>query len=565
MSSSVEAMPVDAYRGGETDRGGAVSSSVEAVPVDAYRDGETDPGGAVSSPAGAAGGPVYLDVGAVRIQTYLARTRRLWGRRGASAILAAQCEPGRVARLCAELSQRFGTVVQPNPQAPAVDGVISVTVADPDRVYPAAEAIAAQLSDVLPGVQLAARAAPGATYLEAYAEARRREPVLQWLPAQLEYPPTRLCQECGQDAAVSTVRVVDDHLDVCPDCYARRTWQENGWPQRHGPTRYPAVVRPLDPSRVGTFTVEARLKDELGADTAVGDFGQLAGLARHGHGNHLATIAADGNSMGRFFARARAVLADRAARGQDAEREVRLLRTLSGEVAAATREALTLATAEVYEPAEERRLPVIPHILGGDDVLVSVTADQAWAFVRRLLAAFDGTRESAGAAATRLAAAAGELGLEPPTLSAGVVISHASLPFGQQVALSAALLEQAKAAVDGNGYSVAWLDATADGTQPVAGRRPLTAAQLSQWAAGLDALAALPGSTQEALRREIATGDAVLAQQRLKARLRRHEPEVAAAVGAFLDGAGQNLLSRWNAAECVRVMQAGLSLARWWR
>ena len=30
------------------------------------------------------------------------------------------------------------------------------------------------------------------------------------------------------------------------------------------------------------------------------------------------------------------------------------------------------------------------------------------------------------------------------------------------------------------------------------------------------------------------------------------------------DGAGQNLLRRWNAAECVRVLQAGLSLARWW-
>lgn len=357
---------------------------------------------------------------------------------------------------------------------------------------------------------------------------------------------------------MATVRITDEDWRLCADCHARRTWAEKDWPARHGPTRRRAVVTGSAGMVVGTFTVERRLMDALGVTVAVNDFGHLASLTRRGHPNHLATIAADGNALGAFFAGARAAISARADQGEATGTDRTALRTLSCDVAETTWQALLAATTEVYE-LDDEHLPVIPHILGGDDVLVSVTADRAWRFVRRLLAAFAGD-----AVTSRLAAAATLLELQPPTLSVGVVISHASLPFGQQVTLSAALLEQAKQAVGGHGFSVAWLDTTAEGVSPLRHRRPLTEPELSAWAPGLDALAGLLASTREALRREIATGDAGHAQQRLKARLRRHEPEVAKAVSTFLNGTGPNLLQAWKAEECVRVLSAGLSLARWW-
>jgi hypothetical protein len=516
-------------------------------------------------------GHTYLDVGAVRIQTYLARSRHLWGRRGASAVLAEICRPDSVDDLARELSADLPVTVRRNDEAAEVDGVVSVIIEpaagtttaapDPDGLpRRVAERIAAWMSRELPGLQLEAHAAGGADYITAR-RALARMPVLEWLPAQLEYPPNELCSECGQDAAVADIVVVDRRQRVCADCYARRTWTQRGG---QGPTRHPAVVyrRMADVGTdVGTFTVEARLLAALGIDSAVDDFGDLASLSRRRRGNHLATIAADGNALGAFFAAVKDRVAAPAVGAEPPRQGRELLGSLSRDVATTTWEALLAATAEVFDRGGgDEFVPVTPHISGGDDLLVSVTADRTWRFVLTLLQAFGGLT-----APSPLTTAAVRLGLDPPTLSAGVVISHASLPFGQQVTLSAELLEQAKTAVSGHGFSVAWLDTTRDGSRPVEGRQPLMLTELMTWKPGLDRLAGLPQSTLHGLRREIDTGDARYAQQRLRSRLRRQEPAAADAVRAFLDCAGDNLLSAdWHAAECVRVLQAGLSLAMWW-
>jgi hypothetical protein len=146
------------------------------------------------------------------------------------------------------------------------------------------------------------------------------------------------------------------------------------------------------------------------------------------------------------------------------------------------------------------------------------------------------------------------------------VLCHADLPFGQQVTLAEDLLVRAKTHVEGDGYSVAWLDTTADGPRPVAGRRPWRLDELNATAGQLTALAGTPASARQALAREIDTADPELAQAGVRSRLDRQEPQVRQAVQDYLDAWAPNLLTaEWNATQMVQVLRDGLSLARWWR
>lgn len=536
------------------------------------------PASAPTSPqASAAGGPVpvtYLDVAATQIQSYLSRTRRLWGRRGASAVLAERASPARNPQL---LYVGDGITVEPNPQAGEKDGVVSVIVAsvDDQQIRRVAEHIAGLLLSDLPGLPLSARWAAGPTYIHAYSAMNATGPRLQWLPPRLEYPPNLLCQECGFDAATDEITVVGTAMKVCADCFARRNGLDDRPPQEKARsiTRHPAVVHRTSDG-VGTFTIEAELLRRFDARAtgrtlrATDDLKDLAEQGDDPRGNHIATIAADGNSLGRLFHAATHQAVSRtppqgtAGRGEVPDRPPVDLLGLSRAVTAATKEAVLAATEAAFDPDADQYLTVVPHILGGDDVLVSVPADRAWRFVRALLTAFDGGTEQA----RHLAAVADQLEIKPPSLSAGVVISHAALPFGQQVALAEQLLIQAKTQVEGDGYSVAWLDTTVDGPRPVTGRHPWTAAELDRAASGLTALASIPASARQALAREIDTPDHVLAQVRVRSRLDRQDPAVRQAVQDYLDGRAPNLLAAdWKATDLVNVLRDGLSLARWWR
>lgn len=514
----------------------------------------------------------YLDVGAVRIQSYLARTRRLWGRRGASAVLAERASPARNPDL---LSGEGSVRVRENREAGQKDGVVSVVVDSVDDAVVAriAERIAATVIRDLPGLNLNASWASAPTYLQAYPVMQRTGPRLQWLAPTLEFPAAQLCQECGLNEATDEITIVGELLRVCPDCFARRNGLDDRPEEERSRslTRHPVVVRRTS-NGVGTFTVEAQLlrhfdtrRTDGKTTTATKDFSDLAAQGRDERGNHLATIAADGNALGRLFHAAAVRLnqtgPDQTSPDDPAPEVLRGLRELSLAVSAATREAVFTAAEAVFDPDRDRLLTVVPHVLGGDDVLVSVPADQAWPFVRALLTAFN----AAGDHARKLAALAGELEIPAPSLSAAVVISHASLPFGQQVDLAERLLGQAKADVAGEGFSVAWLDTTAEGLAPVSGRRSWTLAELDASAAALTELAGAPASARSALAREIDTTDLDLARRRVLSRLARAEPDVASAVRRYLDSREPNLLAApWKAPQLVSALQDGLSLTRWW-
>ena len=112
--------------------------------------------------------------------------------------------------------------------------------------------------------------------------------------------------------------------------------------------------------------------------------------------------------MGGFFA----ALADR--------EDDSIKKRISPEISAATRSALISAAGAVTRETD-RFLPVIPHVLGGDDVVVSVTADRAWLFTRAFL---DGFGAAMQAAAERLSLD-GQLRQRLPSMSARVVFAHA--------------------------------------------------------------------------------------------------------------------------------------------
>ncbi|MGL5824039.1 MAG: Cas10/Cmr2 second palm domain-containing protein [Nocardioides sp.] len=487
----------------------------------------------------------YLDVGAVRIQSYLGRSRHLWGRSGASALLAAETRPEALQGI-----DFAGATVSPNPESPTVDGVVSVVLDSPEQISPVAHRLAAHLSAALPGIHLVARAASAVDYIGAHARMAATDPVLEWLPAPFEWPLAARCQECGLDAVTTTLTIVDEQIEACADCAARRA----------GPTRHPAVVTRTAQATDGTgqrtpgrFTVEHWLLDQTEASATL-DFSDLAGLGDDGRGNHLATISADGNALGKLFSEARRIAGDD-------PNQVRVLGELAHLVTETTKQALLVATQAVYDPSRDDKLPVVPHVRGGDDVLVSVPAERCWPFVRALLRGFG----SGTPPADKLAATLAQLGLEPPTLSAGVVICQSSLPFGQQVSLCEELLREAKARVHGHGYSVAWLDTTWDGLRPVDERTALTLDELHARHEGLTQLAGIGKSARQVFAREIDTADLSYARQRMQSRLKRQDPEVSAAVRNYLHSCHPNPLVEWKAPEMVRAMRDGLSLARWWR
>lgn len=409
-----------------------------------------------------------------------------------------------------------------NPEAPKVDGKASVMI---DRdLAPATVAgeLLARLRTALPAAELAASWFAADTYVGGWTGEPGEdvsERTLLSSPPTADFPLARLCDLCRLDPAVEKVRLpkartssahppharldVGDDLysesRVCRDC-SRRNSQGD---RRSGP--------------------EARLADRTACDQRVDDFGELASLGADKKGNHLATIYIDGNQLGRVFVEA-------AIGGVD-------LGGFASSVHSATLDALTAATHAVLEKIKSRpTLPVIPHVVGGDDVLVTVPAAAGWTFARRFLHEFNDAS----------AAALASLGLAPLTAAAAVVFAHSSEPFSHVTEVAAERLKAAKRLVGASEASVSWTDLTQGrGTA----NNALSLRELENDASAIDALAAVDASRRGRLTR-LATldsgGDAAVARMVERLGVRAADP--------FLDGT-ENGLDR---------LLTALDLCRWW-
>lgn len=408
------------------------------------------------------GDRLYVDVSCVRIQAYLGRTTQLRGRRGASAAIAA--------------ATRFDpTGPCPFPgasfheDAGEADGVVNLVVDSPgDTPDATARALAGhvfrRMRALLPAAQFQAVWGMGASYLDAHHRGigprLRRGDVVADLPAVPELPYAKVCEQCHLGPAERQIHLGGDESPfVCPDCVMR-----------------------FDPgTRREARTAERELAETLAITGAATDMAALARLgATDGNRNQVATVFVDGNAFGDFFEHL-------ATGGQrlDAATKGAISKALN----AHTRTALAEAVFAVSSDADGGVLCAVPHLVGGDDVLVGLPADRAWMFIRQYLAEFD-----VRVAETRTLAAAHVADLPHLSASAGLVFAHASHPFHLVVEEAARQLAAAKSLVRGREASVAFADLTTGDHGP-----PVRLADLDAYADRLTALAGLPPAARQNL------------------------------------------------------------------
>ncbi|WP_406260415.1 hypothetical protein OIA45_19660 [Streptomyces chartreusis] len=486
---------------------------------------------------------VYVDFGAVRIQQYLTRTAGLRGHRAASNSLAQ-------ATADASITQEIGDLAEVNPEAGKADGVVSLRfpAASADdrehRVRRLQDRVFAHLRKALPGAEFHSVWGEGESYLAAYAHILQPNTlhgqVRHDLPPTAEFPLAVPCRMCHTDPAVGIEPVPDGSQALCLDCSMRNV------PRRQvvGDARSP----------------EGRLLQDIGLAPAPDDFTDLAALGSASSGrNHLATVAVDGNAFGVFFK----ALADEGS--QDAELRG-MKATISEALSDATRTALANAALELPVTMEHERLCVVPHVVGGDDVLVTLPADQAWWFTLTFLEEFGRLVRKETAAALELlnrprADRPGRPKLEPPTASAGVVFAHAKHPLNLLVESAAQRLSEAKREFGGRQASVQWLDITADGPEAPA-HQPLALSVLrtgngseTAAAAELSRLAGLPASHRAQLT-EALRSSGLLTAAAIADRV-GHFDAIRPFLPLSIDRLDQPPASRID-------LGAALGLSRWW-
>jgi hypothetical protein len=510
----------------------------------------------------------YLDVSAVRIQDWLGRTPDLRLRRGASILLSEAtgrerwegCEP-------------VGT--EWNVEAGDLDGVVSLVADEADaqsddaaleRLASAAREVVRALRAQLPHCPIQAVTSTGASYADAYEEMERArrdgDLLVDAPPAPPEAVLAKPCDACRQ-APVQHRRVwiVDDARDLCAECFARLG--AAGGTKGDRPARSPRPER-----RMKKAVAEAG----LAVDGFPDDFEKMAGAgagAADDTDTQLVLVYADGNGVGGFLSRA----ADHARR-HGVPQKAEIVPALDGATLGA------LADAVLGRFDGWSRPPVLAHLAGGDDLMVSAPAGDAWPFARELLVAFD----------RRIAAATidwpRELRQDLPCLSAGLVFHHRSHPFADVVHLAKGRLREAKRATRGAASSVAFLDLTADGGQAPPSRDAPTLRRLDEIAPQLSAIAQIPRSHREtlvALHRQSVEDDQAAQAGRLAATTSGESKRGESAAGALarrvvdlgnrplwdaVAGPGADGKAARERLEACPQARAGLrdllDLARWW-
>ena len=418
----------------------------------------------------------FASIGVRQIQGYLARSRRLWGRRGASDMLAYLTDTSGAADRIEERSfETAGEILQGfpgvtvNDDAVDVDSVLNIRGEDPGEVRKATKALALNIKLHLPAAHVHTSLREAAAYhdvIRAEDEEITAE-TRQYPPSMIEFPLVHHCDECSSGTASEKRETSEDGPQrLCADCLSRLSPRGRNETLRRSVSSRSARQEDREPAlpqgsvQQGFMVEQVMLREQKGLEKLgqVEHFKELAQLgdlgpegARTHTGNHVATIFADGNGFGKLFRELRAA----AAESEDGLQE---LRRVSRAVKDATKQALRKAIEEITDDqvAAANRMPAVPHILGGDDILVTVPATRAWpfliAFLKHLKQAAEGDAFGSGA--------------EKVSFSAGMVICKLAYPIGDQVELATALLRTTKEAVRGDDWSFAWLDVTSEGPTP---------------------------------------------------------------------------------------------------
>lgn len=391
--------------------------------------------------------PYFLDVGAVRVQDWILATPELDHLRGASLALAQVTSSAEITRRWLTGAGLTGCAIAA--EAGDKDGVVVVTCPDAATAHHASLSLLRHLRTELPRVAWAGWWTEGASYLAAHLKADEDADDVHRItsfPNLYDLPVLDQCEGCRQEPKVGAGNG--------RDCAAR--------------LRYAAPPEHLVHSVTGKWPATF---DDLAARGGLGPAGGGAAeaLGRGDSRNHLALVKADGNKVGQVFAE----IAHHAAALPELT-----LHAVSDLAEATTVAVERAATHPLVTDADAAVRGVLPHYVGGDDVLVSVPAARAWRFAAELGRQFDALR---GTWRTRLArdlpsGADEELRrrlddlIDQVSLGIGVVFARASYPIAAANKVADVALREAKRAAGGAYSAIAWVDLSAEG---VAGaRRP---------------------------------------------------------------------------------------------
>lgn len=591
----------------------------------------------------------YVDVAAVRIQTWLGRTARLRFRRGGSYRLAKATSQKEIHELIASAAASPANSGLPiglewNPEAGEISGVAPLRFPDDgsdddvarERARTAALLVAEHIRSNLPACPLTATWGRGASYVEAYAtdmeiRVRSGDILLDFAGDVDELVLARACQGCRQARVVwerlPIIETQEDPLsmDLCPDCASRFALAGRSKATVIG--RLPASQRDLAQALNSLLIKDPLAKDQV--DLFPSDFSELAarGDSREGDAaTHLALIMADGNGIGALM---KEWLTERRGAAKDDPSTLVPKNKVVSSLDWATKQAIVESTRTTFREWVERHResgdanqddpapPVLVHLAGGDDLLLSVPAAHAWTFARHLAGSFERActahhahvedlksaeleRESTsvpGPVSNPLRLAFGAD--RPPTLSIGMVFHHSSHPFADVVEKAEAQLGHAKGSTDvvtdeatkasssvtheNEGLSVsdatiAFHDLTADGERPpqrepsrvpVSGhiglqRRPVTVKWLNSQGGALDALASTSRSHRSMLTgllRECREGKEGAAETLGRRVADLEDPGIAKALMTAPASTSENLATEPELRNHLRLC---LDIARWW-
>lgn len=477
--------------------------------------------------------PTYLDIGCVRIQSWIGQWSDLFGRRGASAALNQATASDSIQ---AHLDDAGWSDVVINTTVPDIDGVVSLVVGPSTDPQVVAASVLATLRGHVPGAEFEAIWGEGDDYASAYEHEIRlraeRGEVTRALPAPAELPMVARCDLVSTDLAIGSWSRAKDERP-------RRVGRDAK--NRIDGAGFRSSRRRSDGTALDT---EIKLVEEFGRDE-VRDFDHLAALGpKRTKQNHLATVYLDGNRIGDHFQ-----LLQPGANDSEESRGVKMeaRRSLGSELHLATIDSLRAVTGELCQMVDHKHLPVVPHLVGGDDVLVSVPAAYGIWFARRLMTGF-ASRLAASDTVAQLPQSPGG-GAWSFSASAGIVIAHLSHPFGICVAAADDLLARAKAATRGSEAAILVAELTTDSADLPSPAEAWTLSELSDLDPHLTWLARLGKSQRAELHRAAERDDPDVARAYVEQLLRR---------SGDLDRLPPALIANPR-----RLVQA-LKLTRWW-
>jgi hypothetical protein len=234
--------------------------------------------------------------------------------------------------------------------------------------------------------------------------------------AEPHMPYVAFCASCGVALAEKHGRLADELETVRPRylCIACQTKAR----ERHS----------------NQYTLLGEFREAVVGRAALDEFdspGDADSVGAYDDRNYVAYLVADGNNMGKLFGACDSP-------GQIAQ--------FSTGLTPATRRSLaapTLLTVNWALPKQERLIPVLPLILGGDDLFALIPAPYALDFARRFCLAYE-DKLKALVEKPEVGLTIGGEGIERPTVAAAVVICKSKYPYALAHRRAEELLKEAK-------------------------------------------------------------------------------------------------------------------------